>query len=406
MIKNKQNIVFTQSKLDVLNKKRANLFNWRGQFTPEFVEYLLESFGEEDQTVLDPFSGSGTVLFEAAKKNMNAYGFEINPAAYAMSKFYSFCNQTLEERHNILKSFETKFQKKTEKLNNQDLFIQDSSYRVSYSNLIEFCKNLSFDLSQKPERIILLNLLFLSEKHKKLKLKESLSKSYTYIKKAILSLPYSNKIIQSHLEDSRNTYNYLKDEVDLIITSPPYINVFNYHQNYRAIIESFGFEILKVAHSEFGSNRKNRGNRFKTVIQYCLDMEEAIQSFWKSLKFQGKMILVVGRESNVRKTPFYNGKIVIELIENLKGFEILQIEERTFSNKFGKVIKEDIIIACKNRKEITFSTNAKNIAKTHLQKALIGSEGEIQQDIRNALIDIEKVIPSPLFNSSNVITKK
>ena len=198
---------------------------------------------------------------------MKGYGFEINPAAYAMSKFYSFCNKSLEERNSILRSFEDKFQNEIAKLNGQDLFTKDSSYRDSYSNLIEFCKDLSSGLTSKSEKIILLNILFLSEKHKKLKLKESLGKSYSYIRRALLNLPYSKEPIKAYLEDSRSTHNYLEGNIDLIITSPPYINVFNYHQNYRAIIETFGFEILKVAHSEFGSNRKNRGNRFKTVIQ-------------------------------------------------------------------------------------------------------------------------------------------
>lgn len=393
-------MVFSQKKLDVSNKKRANLFNWRGQFTPEFVEYLLESFGKSGQTVLDPFSGSGTVLFEAAKKGMNGYGFEINPAAYAMSKFYTFCNKTLEERKQILKSFEEKFQQKTAELNGQNLFVQNASYRTSYVNLIDFCKGLSVELSLKSEKIILLNLLFLSEKHKKLKLKESLSKSYAYIKKALLALPYSDNTITSNLDDSRNTYKYLINNVDIIITSPPYINVFNYHQNYRAIIETFGFEVLKVAHSEFGSNRKNRGNRFKTVIQYCLDMEEAIESFWKSLKLNGKMILVVGREPNVRKTPFYNGQIVKEIIESINGFDILQVEERAFTNKFGKKIKEDIIIAEKNNANIVFPKSARKIAQIHLEKALKRAEGEIKQDIEKAINGLTKVMPSPLFNSS------
>lgn len=396
-------MVFSQKKLDVSNKKRANLFNWRGQFTPEFVEYLLESFGKSGQTVLDPFSGSGTVLFEAAKKGMNGYGFEINPAAYAMSKFYTFCNKTLEERKQILKSFEEKFQQKTAELNGQNLFVQNASYRTSYVNLIDFCKGLSVELSLKSEKIILLNLLFLSEKHKKLKLKESLSKSYAYIKKALLALPYSDNTITSNLDDSRNTYKYLINNVDIIITSPPYINVFNYHQNYRAIIETFGFEVLKVAHSEFGSNRKNRGNRFKTVIQYCLDMEEAIESFWKSLKLNGKMILVVGRESNVRKTPFYNGQIVKEIIESINGFDILQVEERVFTNKFGKKIKEDIIIAEKNNTNIVFPKSARKIAQIHLEKALKRAEGEIKQDIEKAINGLTKVMPSPLFNSSTII---
>ncbi len=404
MIKSNNNFVFSQRKLDVLDKKRANLFNWRGQFTPEFVEYMIEAFGEKGQIVLDPFSGSGTVLLEAARKGMKGYGYEINPAAYAMSKFYTFCNNTIEERKEILNSFEKSFQNETAKLNGQDLFIQDVSYRVNYSNLIDFCKDLSPNLTTKSERILLLNLLFLSEKHKRLKLKESLSKSYSYIRKALFSLPYSEGIIKASLEDARSTSQHLQEEVDLIITSPPYINVFNYHQNYRAIVETFGFEILKVAHSEFGANRKHRGNRFKTVVQYCLDMEEAIENFWKSLKLDGIMILVVGRESNVRKTPFYNGQIVRELISGISGFEIVQVEERIFTNKFGKTIKEDIIITRKQSLITTFSKRARIIAKDHLNKALQNAEGEIKQDIKKALLEMDKVIPSPLFNYSQIIT--
>jgi hypothetical protein len=68
-------------------------------------------------------------------------------------------------------------------------------------------------------------------------------------------------------------------EAELIVTSPPYINVFNYHQNHRAILELLGFDLAATsAASELGSNRKNRGNRFRTVIQYALDMEAALES--------------------------------------------------------------------------------------------------------------------------------
>ena len=396
-------MMFSQRKLDASDKRRANLFNWRGQFTPEFVEYLIESFGTQGQTVLDPFSGSGTVLFEAAKKKMNGFGFEINPAAYAMSKFYSFCNQTLTERSEILNSFEVKFERQTAKLNGQYLFVRGTSYRTSYSNLIDFCRELGSDLTSKSERIVLLNLLFLSEKNKKLKLKNALAKSNNYLKKALMNLPYSEEQIRANLEDSRTTHHYLKEAVDLIITSPPYINVFNYHQNYRAIVETFGFEILKVAYSEFGSNRKNRSNRFKTVVQYCLDMEAALESFWQSLKLNGKMILVVGRESNVRKTAFYNGKIVQDLIAAIDGFEILQVEERAFSNKFGKVIREDIIIVQKTAALENFSKQGRTVAEKHLSKVLPQTDGTIKQDLENAILEIDKIKPSPLFNSSSVI---
>ena len=64
--------------------------------------------------------------------------------------------------------------------------------------------------------------------------------------------------------------------VDLVITSPPYINVFNYHQNYRAILEVLGFDLLKVAESEIGQPAKNRANRFRTVVQYTLNFDQIL----------------------------------------------------------------------------------------------------------------------------------
>src|ERR1051325_9952387 len=77
-----------QAKLDVSCKTRANLFNWRGQFTPELIEYLLDCYACPGAVVAYPFAGSGTVLLESARRQLDAYGFEINPAAYTMSKFY------------------------------------------------------------------------------------------------------------------------------------------------------------------------------------------------------------------------------------------------------------------------------------------------------------------------------
>jgi DNA modification methylase len=71
--------MLNREKLDVKIKQRSNLFNWRGQFTPELVEYLLDEFSIRGDVILDPFSGSGTVLQEALKKDLSVYGFEINP---------------------------------------------------------------------------------------------------------------------------------------------------------------------------------------------------------------------------------------------------------------------------------------------------------------------------------------
>lgn len=398
-------MILEQKKLDVEVKSRSNLFNWRGQFTPEFVEYILASFSNSGDYICDPFSGSGTVLQESARLGHKVIGFEINPSAFAMSNFFVFCNFSIEERISFYSVFESKLKIFLDQLNGQKIYVQSNDYRQSYFNLLNF--GITFDkvLVSMHERIFFLNILFQSEKDKKMTLKESIHKSLNYIKSCLFNLPISTNIVEARLLDARETGEVLNNEIDLILTSPPYINVFNYHQNYRAIIESFNFDILKVAHSEFGSNRKNRGNRFKTVVQYCIDMEIAISAFHKSLKNGAKMILVVGRESNVRSTPFYNSKMVIEIIENLNGFEDIKILERKFMNKFGDNIMEDIIIATK--KSITLGDKkARNIAFSHLTKALNDCSGSVSSDIEDAILNINNIEASPMFNSKNIINER
>lgn len=394
-----------QEKLDVATKKRSNLFNWRGQFTPEFVEYILQTFTNQGDFVLDPFSGSGTVLQEAARLDLRATGIEINPAAYAMSKFFTFCNLPFSERHDYCYDFEKKLNAYLSSLNGQKVFSENPDYRLAYANLLQFAEKFGQTLTDRQERVLLLNLLFQSEKDKGLLLRDSINKSFLYIKNAILGLPYTEQPINALLKDSRQAGDEYQNEVDLILTSPPYINVFNYHQNFRAIVETFHFDLLKVAHSEFGSNRKNRGNRFKTVIQYCLDMELAIRSFWMALKPNGRVVLVLGRESNVRSTPFYNGQMIIEILESCGGFIEIKTLERQFTNKFGNNIKEDIIIATKSN-SISENLFGRAISLKHLENSLKTTQNGVHSDISEAISNIDEVKPSPLFNSKNIIVNE
>lgn len=398
-------MVLTQEKLDVAVKKRSNIFNWRGQFTPEFVEYVLQNFSKTGDYILDPFSGSGTVLLESAKLNLQATGFEINPAAYAMSKFFTFCNLSLRERIEFVNNFELKLNPYLANLNGQRVYTENPDYRAAYSNLLRFAETVDRQFTEKSERVFFLNVLFQSEKDKSLTLRESILKSFSYTKSIFLGLPFSDKPISASLNDARQTGDALTSKIDLILTSPPYINVFNYHQNYRAIIETFNFDILKVAHSEFGSNRKNRGNRFKTVIQYCIDMEQSIRAFWNALRPNGRLILVVGRESNVRGNPFYNGQMVIEILEQSAAFSDIKILERKFTNKFGNNIKEDIIIATKTGK-LAKTLFGRKIALKHLENCLQTSTNGVFADITDAINNIDEVTASPIFDPKHIISNQ
>lgn len=83
-----------QEKLDIVDKKRSNLFAWRGQFSPQLVEAILDAYCLPNSVILDPFAGSGTVLLEAGILGLEAYGFDINPAAWIISRVYELINNS------------------------------------------------------------------------------------------------------------------------------------------------------------------------------------------------------------------------------------------------------------------------------------------------------------------------
>ena len=391
-----------QDRLDVREKSRSNLFNWRGQFTPQFVDYILDNFAKPDNTVIDPFSGSGTVLQECSTKFMTCYGFEINPAAYAMSKFFTFANIPFLERQSILSTLEEKLIRIAADFGNIPLLQDRVEFRDRYKNLIDFSKELFSVITNKQERILAINLLFIAEDKAKADLYSTILYAFQHLRKSALSLPYTERIINAQLRDARKIHKYCPARADILFTSPPYINVFNYHQNHRAILEALGWDILKVAQSEIGSNRKNRGNRFRTVIQYSLDMEEALRSFWHSLNSDGIIILVVGRESNVRKTPFYNGAIIRELMIRMAGFKEVTNHERKFTNRFGLDIKEDIIISRKTDSQPSES-HAKEVALKHLESALPGTVGDIRMDLQDAIKNLDDIEQSPLLDMKEIL---
>jgi hypothetical protein len=62
-----------------------SLCSYSGKMKPSLAAHLIEAFVPERGRVLDPFSGSGTIPFEATLRGRTAYAFDISPAAVAIT---------------------------------------------------------------------------------------------------------------------------------------------------------------------------------------------------------------------------------------------------------------------------------------------------------------------------------
>lgn len=317
-----------KEKLDIVDKTRSNLFAWRGQFSPQLIEVILNAYCLPDSIILDPFAGSGTVLLEAGVLELEAYGFEINPAAWILSKTYEFINDARRKEHiNILR-----------KLVDKEFPFRIFEHDDEVKNLSGILKTIRGELKQESKRIFDALVILLDVANNKVTNKFVQSK-FAALANLIENLPYSNKEIIMGLSDARSL-PLESDCIDFVATSPPYINVFNYHQNYRRSAEILGWDLLKIAKSEIGSNR---ANRFYTVVQYCLDMADTLRELSRVTKDEARIVFVLGHESNVLGVPFYNADIIEKIGVRANLFYRTLRQKREFKNKFGKLIREDII---------------------------------------------------------------
>ncbi len=382
-----------QAKLNIEDRVRRNLLPWNGQFSPQLIDVLLGAYAKSDSVVVDPFVGSGTVLVECARAGLQALGSDINPAAYHMAKVYEFANLDPTVRAHRLASVDELIASYCPQAHSLFGKEQGGLTESQVKNQLVCLVNTA---SNEQIRTLLEALVVLLDFHKPSLNAKRVCETWSQLRQIVLNLPYSKRLIQAINEDARSL-PISDNSVDLVITSPPYINVHNYHEKFRASSESLGWNVLYAARSEIGSNRKHRGNRFLTVTQYCLDITDVLFELARICCPGAKIVLIVGRESNVRKTPFYNGAIVARLVDQCTPLDVEFRQERVFKNKYGLDIFEDILHCHAPAQYDKHLTDPRTIASQVLESAAEYTVDESLEGLKDALRCVWTVKKSPLY---------
>ena len=377
--------------VNIEEKTRSNLFTWRGQFSPQLIESLLQSYAKPGSRVFDPFLGSGTVLYESALLGLSASGCEINPAATAFARIYELCNEERKNKERAVAYVEDFVSRYATDLPRFSAY----SFANFQSQLIAFHSACKDAVARSILTALIVGLDFES---KKVDLKRVLS-VWGVLRSNIERLPYTDKTLDCYAADARNVP--VEDSAfDLVVTSPPYINVFNYHQNYRKSVELLGVDVLTVARSEIGANRKFRQNRFITVVQYCMDMAQVFTELKRVCKLDAKILFIVGRESNVKKTAFFNAALLKEVAQ-ISGLDLIGEQHRVFGNKFGQDIYEEILrLRIKNKfHSVDIVERARDVGIRALETSIKRASKEVKDEIIDAIEKSKSIGPSPILGN-------
>lgn len=357
-------------------------FKYPCKFIPEIPRWAIKTFiPSENAKIFDPFVGSGTTLLEGILNGKESFGVEIDELAKLLVRvkttqfisdelvlakkiFNDFIVQvrgnkiepTVAELFNINHWFPEnhiyvlgKMRTLIETIENQKI---KDFFKVCFASIIRR-SSFADDVSPKP---------YVSSRIKKIP-SDPLTVFIDVFNKYISSIEeLSNLRLNANAHIIGNDALSIKSNIkmDLIVTSPPYINAFDYGRTLRLENIWLGFlseEELREKKKDYIGTEKIRANeeskdlsiltesntlqeafhkiskvdekRAFIVKKFFQDMKIAIRESGKLLKRNGYYCIVIGN-SNIRKTEVESWKILQEIAEK-NGYQKFV--------KFGYIIK-------------------------------------------------------------------
>ena len=306
------------------NSYTHGMFKYPCKFIPEIPRWGIKKYSKKENTIVfDPFSGSGTTLLEANINGLNAYGTEIDDIAKLIIKVKTtrLDNNQINELDKIFEEiisiiykedaiayiplinnlehwFQNDVIKQLGKMKNYIDSINDSEIRDFFKLcMVSIVKRVSNadDASPKP---------YVSRKV--IKIPPTVQKEFTSIfnryKQMLIETNEIKKFGNTSLLEG-NALDFEIPNIDLVITSPPYINAFDYGRTMR-------LENLWLA----------------TLTEECLN-------------YGGKYIIVIGN-SNIRKVNIESWKVLNDLATNI-GFVRINYFNYVIQNPYIRIPRKE-----------------------------------------------------------------
>ncbi len=308
----------------IRTKHVHRLHPYLGKFIPQLVEIFLRKF--EPTTVCDPFCGSGTTLVEAATLGINAVGCDISEFNTLMTRVKTgkYDLRLLESEVNdilgkVLSTPQLTLREERAPYHASD-YLKSWFAPQALASLLAYRELIPEYTYSDVLRLILSRAARSARRTTHFDLdfpKQPQTEPYYCYKHGRTCKPtenaaqflkrYSNDTLKrireftamrrdvailTMTEDSR-TAQFPK--FDLVVTSPPYVGLIDYHKQHTYAYELLGLEWK--ADEEIGPAAK--GNSLRAQAEYVDSMTKSFNNVKRSLSEQGRMVVIVNDKAGL-----------------------------------------------------------------------------------------------------------
>jgi site-specific DNA-methyltransferase (cytosine-N4-specific) len=315
-----------------------SLHPYPAKFPPQLPKKILQDYAIKGQTILDPFWGSGTTLVEARIYGANVIGVDVNGLSVLLSKVKAtpLNSSQFEIIQDFISSIESQITKwksesrpkvKIKEIEGQEHWFQNNVSEEITFVLKQISKIKNEDVQNFLKIVLSSIIVRVSNQDSDTRfaaIQKNISDGYTLDQfckkakeyntrmKAFSELIYdTNTSLSLYNADSRNLDFIEDNSVDMIITSPPYANTYDYYLYHKFRKRWLDLDVKFAQYNEIGSRREYSSLKEKKE-KWNEDLIKCFQEMQRVLKPNHLAFLVIG-DSVIKKE-------LIKIEKEISGF--------------------------------------------------------------------------------------